>query len=99
MITFRHVASLSSTAYVSSHLISSHLISPRFISFHHISLSALQCAVRRRRSKIILRSRKAAAKDLGKLQHSNESLKLEIEQLRARAKDETRRVLVEAEER
>jgi cell division protein FtsB len=39
------------------------------------------------------------AKDLGKLQMSNEALKEEIEQLRARAKDDTRRVLVEAGER
>jgi hypothetical protein len=39
------------------------------------------------------------AKDLGKLQLSNEALKEEIEQLRARAKDDTRRVLVEAGER
>jgi cell division protein FtsB len=39
------------------------------------------------------------AKDLGKLQMSNEALKEEIEQLRARAKDDTRRVLEEAGER
>ena len=46
-----------------------------------------------------LRSRRSEAKDLGKLQLSNESLREEIEQLRARAKDDTRRVLAEAEER
>lgn len=51
------------------------------------------------RAKVALKVLKAAAKDVGKLQLNNEALKLEIEQLRARAKDETRRVLLETEER
>lgn len=55
--------------------------------------------LRCRRAKAALKALKAAAKDVGKLQLNNEALKLEIEQLRARAKDETRRMLIETEER
>lgn len=40
-----------------------------------------------------------AAKDVGKLQLNNDALKQEIEQLRSRAKDETRRMQAETEER
>lgn len=62
-------------------------------------LIAIQCVVRCRSAKHLLWTYRAAAKDLGTLQLSNDALKLEIEQLRARARDETRRVLAEAEER
>jgi cell division protein FtsB len=55
--------------------------------------------MRRRLAKTHLKSMRREAKDLGKLQQSNEALKEEIELLRARAKDDTRRVLVEAGER
>lgn len=55
--------------------------------------------MRRRLAKKHLKSMRREAKDLGKLQQSNEALKEEIELLRARAKDDTRRVLVEAGER
>ena len=47
----------------------------------------------------MLKIRQAAAKDLGKLHLSNEALKLEIDLLRNKAKDETRRALAEADER
>jgi hypothetical protein len=46
-----------------------------------------------------LKAHKAAAKDVGKLQLNNDALKQEIEELRARAKDETRRVQAETEKR
>ena len=59
----------------------------------------IQCLVRCRCARKVLRLYRAAAKDLGKLQLSNDVLKLEIEQLRAKARNETRRVLAEAEER
>lgn len=48
---------------------------------------------------MVLKSLKASAKDVGKLQMTNDALKQEIEQLRARAKDETRRMQVETDER
>lgn len=46
-----------------------------------------------------MKAHKAAAKDVGKLQLNNDALKQEIEELRARAKDETRRVQAETEKR
>ena len=60
---------------------------------------AVQCSYRCRRARTALKVLKIAAKDVGKLQLNNEALKLEIEQLRARAKDETRRMIAETEER
>lgn len=61
--------------------------------------TALQCAMRGRLARKNLKCMRREAKDLGRLQQSNEALKEEIEQLRARAKDDTRRVLEEAGER
>lgn len=49
---------------------------------------ALQCAMRRRVAKAVFKQKKAEAKDVGKLQQSNESLKAEIESLRARAAED-----------
>lgn len=75
------------------------------VSVHHTNLLsskyliAIQCLARCRHARNVLRICRAAAKDLGKLQLSNDVLKLEIEQLRAKARNETRRVLAEAEER
>jgi myosin heavy subunit len=60
---------------------------------------ALQCCVRRRRARKVLKARRAAAKDVGKLQTSNEALKKEIEELRIRAAEEARKAQKEAEER
>jgi hypothetical protein len=59
----------------------------------------IQCLVRCAQAKVLLRKKRAAAKDVGKLQLNNEALKLEIEQLKARAADDTRRVIAENEER
>ena len=60
---------------------------------------AIQCLSRCRKAKALLKAHNAAAKDVGKLQLNNDALKQEIEELRARAKDETRRVLAETEKR
>jgi hypothetical protein len=60
---------------------------------------AIQCLSRCRKAKALLKAHKAAAKDVGKLQLNNDALKQEIEELRARAKDETRRVQAETEKR
>lgn len=48
---------------------------------------------------MLLKKRRAAAKDVGKLQLNNEALKLEIEQLKARAADDTRRIIAQNEEK
>ena len=60
---------------------------------------AIQCLSRCRKAKALLKAHKAAAKDVGKLQLNNDALKQEIEELRARAKDETKRILAETEKR
>lgn len=60
---------------------------------------AVQCAYRVRKAKAVFKALKVAAKDVGKLQLNNDALKQEIEQLRSRAKDETRRMQAETEER
>jgi myosin V len=61
--------------------------------------AAVQCAYRVRKAKGVFKALKVAAKDVGKLQLNNDALKQEIEQLRSRAKDETRRMQAETEER
>jgi myosin-5 len=54
---------------------------------------ALQCRIRRSRAMFELKSLKAAAKDMGMLKQSNDALKAEIEQLRARAAEDAKRTL------
>lgn len=55
------------------------------------AIIALQCRLRVKISKRILREEKIAARDVGNLRQSNEQLKLEIEKLRAAAAQETSR--------
>lgn len=64
-----------------------------------VCVVAIQCLSRCRKAKALLKSHKAAAKDVGKLQLNNDALKQEIEELRARAKDETKRIQAETEKR
>jgi len=49
---------------------------------------ALQCSIRRHIAKATLKQLKVAAKDVGRLQQSNEALKAEIEALRAKAAED-----------
>ena len=63
------------------------------------AIVALQCARRKHLAKIHLKSLRAAAKDLGRLQQSNEALKREIRELQAKAADETRRMRLELQSR
>lgn len=56
------------------------------------AIITLQCRIRMRISKRHLRELKAAAKDIGRLQQSNESLKLEIEMLKAKAAEDAKRL-------
>lgn len=51
----------------------------------------MQCGIRRIRAKNELKALRIAAKDLGKLQQSNEALKAEIEQLRKKAAEDSRK--------
>ena len=74
-------------------------IAPNFSDNLSYNITAIQCALRCQRSKTALKTRRAAAKDLGKLQNSNGALKLEIEQLRANARNETLRIQAQAGER
>ena len=55
------------------------------------AIVVMQCCLRRRRAKSVLKALRLAAKDVGKLKTSNEALKKEIEQLRLRAADETKK--------
>jgi hypothetical protein len=55
--------------------------------------------MRQRRARNVLLSRRSAGKDLGKVQLSNDALKVEISLLRAKAQDETKRLQAAAEER
>jgi hypothetical protein len=52
---------------------------------------AMQCGIRRSIAKTHLKQLKIAAKDVGRLQQSNEALKAEIEMLRARAAEDNLR--------
>ena len=54
------------------------------------ALLALQCAARRRAARTAVRARRAEARDVGKLQQSNEALKAEIARLQENAAAETR---------
>jgi myosin-5 len=58
--------------------------------------TAMQCRLRRYRAMNELQQLKAAAKDLGMLKQSNEALKAEIEQLRARAAEDAKRMMEKA---
>ena len=60
---------------------------------------ALQCKMRQIRARNVLQSRRMTGKDLGKMQLSNDALKIEISHLRAKAQDETKRLQAVAEER
>jgi len=53
---------------------------------------ALQCSTRRRIARQVLKKKKAEAKDVGKLQQNNDSLKAEIEMLRAKAAEDAARL-------
>ena len=53
---------------------------------------ALQCALRSKVARGVLKQRKAEAKDVGKLQQNNDSLKAEIEMLRAKAAEDAARL-------
>ena len=53
------------------------------------AIVALQCRLRCKRSKVVLRDRRAAARDVGKLKQNNEAMKQEIERLRAEAAQAT----------
>ena len=53
---------------------------------------ALQCALRRRTARAVLKQKKVEAKDVGKLKQSNDSLKAEIEMLRAKAAEDAARL-------
>ena len=55
------------------------------------AIVVMQCCLRRRRARSVLKTLRLAAKDVGKLKTSNEALKKEIEELRHRAADETKR--------
>jgi myosin-5 len=57
----------------------------------------LQNRLRKQLAKDKLKSLRLAAKDVGKLRQSNDALKLEIETLKARAVEETRRLRVDLE--
>ena len=61
----------------------------RFLVFRR-AVIALQCSLRRMRAKVVLKELRVAAKDVGRLQQSNEALKAEIEALRARAAEEAK---------
>lgn len=56
------------------------------------ALVALQCKVRVRSAKRQLRELRVAARDIGALKQSNESLKIEIELLRAKALDDAKKL-------
>lgn len=56
------------------------------------ALVSLQCRLRRIRAKEELKQLRIAAKDLGKLQQSNEALKHEIEALKAKAFEDRERI-------
>jgi myosin heavy subunit len=56
---------------------------------------ALQCGLRCRIAKKLLKAYRIEAKDVGRLQQSNEALKAEIEALRARAAEEAQRIQAE----
>jgi hypothetical protein len=68
----------------------------RFKKFR-FAVVVLQNLLRKRLAKEKLKSLRLAAKDVGKLRQSNDALKLEIESLKARAVEETRRLRVEME--
>ncbi len=70
----------------------------RFVRLRRAAIVA-QCCVRRKRAKAVLKALRVAAKDVGKLQTSNEALKKEIEELRERAAEEAKRARSEAEAR
>lgn len=61
------------------------------------ALKKLQCKVRVHEAKQLLRKLRTEAKDLGKLQENNETLKKEIEELKARAAEERLRLQQEFE--
>ena len=56
----------------------------------------MQCCLRRRKARSVLKALRLAAKDVGKLKTSNEALKKEIEELRLRAADETKKAQEQA---
>eukprot|EP01038_Epipyxis_sp_PR26KG_P004894 gene4894-6853_t len=61
------------------------------------AIIALQCKLRCIKSKSQLKDLKVAAKDLGKLQQSNEALKQEIEMLRQRAIEDAKKMKLNLE--
>jgi myosin V len=69
----------------------------RFLSFRR-AVIALQCCARRSKAKVALKELRVAAKDVGRLQQSNEALKAEIEALRALAADQAKAAQAKARE-
>lgn len=68
----------------------------RFLALRNGVIS-LQCRSRMQLAKRMLRKLRVEAKDLGKLQQSNDALKLEIEALKVRAAEEKERMRIELE--
>ena len=65
----------------------------RFLQFRR-SVICLQCALRKRVAVRVLKALRVAAKDLGHLKQSNDALKKEIAELRAKAVEDARRNLL-----
>jgi myosin V len=62
----------------------------RYCKYRH-AVIAMQCGIRRSIAKTTLKQLRIAAKDVGRLQQSNEALKAEIEMLRAKAAEDNLR--------
>lgn len=71
------------------------LVAQRRLRKFRRALVNLQCAWRCRVARKIIKALRIAAKDVGRLQQSNEALKAEIEALKARAAEENRRIQAE----
>jgi hypothetical protein len=71
-------------------------VQKKWFSFKQ-AITILQSLLRKHRAKAVLKLKRSEAKDVGKLQQSNEALKAEIENLRAMAVEENRRLKLEME--